>query len=154
MSNASPAAKEKKKGGKLIWVLLTLTMMAGAAGGAFAWTRMHAPQAAHKADAIYIPLDPAFVVNLSDEGDVRYLQADVQVMTRDPKTQEAIAKHLPVIRNRLLMLFGQQSSMALLQRPAKEKLQQQALDEVRAVLKGEGKPAKVESVFFTSFVTQ
>ena len=53
-----------------------------------------------------------------------------------------------------LLLFGQQTAAQLSQRSAKERLQEQALAEVRGVLKAERAPAKVEAVFFTSLVTQ
>ena len=46
------------------------------------------------------------------------------------------------------------ASMSKAQRRGKEHLQAQALSEVRAVLKGEGAPDKVEAVYFTSLVTQ
>ncbi|NUS39229.1 MAG: flagellar basal body-associated FliL family protein [Lysobacter sp.] len=107
-----------------------------------------------KAPAQYYALDPAFVVNLADADTVRYLQADVQLMTRDPATLSALQQQAPALRNRLLLLFGQQTAQSLAERRGKERLQQQALAEVRAVLKGEGGPDKVEAVYFTSLVTQ
>ena len=122
-----------------------------------------AQQAAHaaskaakpqRAPAQYYALEPAFVVNLVDTDAVRYLQADVQLVTRDPATLAAFELHAPAIRNRLLLLFGQQSSAQLAQRSGKERLQDGALAEVRKVLKQEGAPDKVEAVIFTSLVTQ
>ena len=104
--------------------------------------------------AQYVALEPSFVVNLADTDSVRYLQADVQVVTRDPATLQALDAHLPSIRNRLLLLFGQQQARQLAQRAGKERLQQAARDEVRASLKGEGAADKVEAVIFTSLVTQ
>ena len=95
-----------------------------------------------------------FVVNLADPEGNRYLQADVQVVTRDAATLAAVEAHLPSIRNRLLLLFGQQESRQLAQRAGKERLQTAARDEVRALLKAEGGPDKVEAVIFTSLVTQ
>jgi len=99
-------------------------------------------------------LEPAFVVNLTDEESVRYLQADLQLMTRDETTLAAFEAHAPAIRNRLLLLFGQQSAAQLAQRSGKERLQEAALAEVRKLLKGEGAPDRVEAAIFTSLVTQ
>ena len=60
--------------------------------------------------AQYFALDPAFVVNLNGPVDgLRYLQLEVQLMTRDPAALEAIKTHAPAIRARLLMLFSQVS---------------------------------------------
>ena len=145
----------------LILVLLT---GAGAGGGVWWWSQKQQPAAAADATgeaakptrqpAQYVPVEPSFVVNLADPDGNRYLQADVQVVTRDPATLAAIEAHLPSIRNRLLLLFGQQESRQLAQRAGKERLQAAARDEVRALLKAEGGPDKVEAVIFTSLVTQ
>jgi len=107
------------------------------------------------AQARYFALEPVFVVNLaSADGSSRYLQAEVQLMTRDPLAVLAIESHAPAIRARLLMLFSQQSADALLSRQGKEKLQAAALAEVRKLLVEEtGKPA-AEALLFTSFVMQ
>ena len=144
----------------LITGVCLLIGMAGAGawwflqGRAGAETQAGAAPAASVAPARYYALEPAFVVNLADTTSVRYLQADVQVMTRDEATGTALELHAPAIRNRLLLLFGQQSAAQLAQRSAKERLQEKALAEVRAVLKRERAADKVEAVYFTSLVTQ
>lgn len=106
------------------------------------------------APASYLALDPAFVVNLESGEEAHYLQVDVQLMARDAHALEAAKVHVPMMRNALLMLFGQQKPADLSTRAGKEKLQQTALAEVQKVLKAEtGKPV-VEAVYFTSFVMQ
>ncbi|MFD0738985.1 flagellar basal body-associated protein FliL [Lysobacter koreensis] len=142
-------------------MIAVLVLGAGGGGGWWWWQARHAEQQATakaqakaRAPAQYYALEPAFVVNLADEDAVRYLQADVQLMTRDADTRGALELHAPALRNRLLLLFGQQSAARLAQRSGKERLQAAALGEVRQVLKGEGMPDKVEAVIFTSLVTQ
>lgn len=158
MSAQAPVPPKKK--GKLVLILvIVLVLLGGGGGGAFWWmqSRAHASEAAAKparAPAQYYALEPAFVVNLADTDAVRYLQADVQVMTRDAETLAALELHAPALRNRLLLLFSQQSAAQLAQRTGKERLQERALAEVQAVLKREKGPAKVEAVYFTSLVTQ
>ena len=148
---------------KPIWPWLLVLVVLGAAGGG-GWVWWQGQQRAADAEAPpakptrlpaqYIALEPSFVVNLADTDASRYLQADVQVVTRDPATLAALEAHLPSIRNRLLLLFGQQEARQLSQRAGKERLQQAARDEVRALLKAEGGADKVEAVIFTSLVTQ
>lgn len=136
---------------------MLVLMLLGGGGGAFWFLHGRAKaQAAPEVQAPpqYIALDPAFVVNLADTDAVRYLQADVQLLTRDKATAEAVELHRPSIRNRLLLLFGQQSSQQLNGRSGKERLQQSALTEVRAVLKAQGAADKVDALLFTSLVTQ
>ena len=168
-ANAAPAAatsKSKPKGKgkgsrKWLWIAVAVVVLGG--GGGWWWQHAKAasahaaskvPVAKARAQAQYYALEPAFVVNLTDEESVRYLQADLQLMTRDDATLAAFANHAPAIRNRLLLLFGQQSAQQIAQRSGKERLQESALAEVRKLLKGEGAPDKVEAVIFTSLVTQ
>ncbi|WP_240125300.1 flagellar basal body-associated FliL family protein [Thermomonas alba] len=138
--------------------MLILAVVAGAGGGtAFVMLRQpaeHAQAAKPLGPPQYIAMDPAFVVNLADADSVKYLQADVQLQTRDPETAAAIALHTPLIRNRLLLLFGQQTSQQLTGRAGKERLQAQALNEVRSVLKSQHAPDKVDALLFTSVVIQ
>jgi flagellar FliL protein len=164
--NAKPA------GGKP-WLMIAIiaVVAAGAAGGG-AWffankggadaKGEHAKdaKAAEKKGAVpapaqYFALEPPFVVNLiGSVGGARYLQVEVQLMTRDPEDMKAIELHAPALRAKLLMLFAQQDAEQLITRAGKEQLQAQALAEVRKVLTGEtGKPC-AEQLLFTSFVMQ
>lgn len=152
------ASTRRKPRGKLLWISLGVLLL-GMAGGGWWWWKAHAGAPAEDAaesrpQARYFALEPAFVVNLADANAVRYLQADVQLLTRDAATAAALELHAPAIRNRLLLLFGQQSSDQLAERSGKERLQEKALAEVKSVLKKEGAPDKVEAVLFTSLVTQ
>ena len=160
-----PKPKAKPKGSrKGLWIAVAAVVLGGGGGGGWWWWQQQQaasaqaarklPAATARAQAQYYALEPAFVVNLTDEDSVRYLQADLQLMTRDADTLAAFALHAPAIRNRLLLLFGQQSAAQLAQRSGKERLQEAALAEVRRLLKGEGAPDKVEAVIFTSLVTQ
>ena len=169
MSKQAPATPAPKAS-KLPWILVAVLLVALAGSGAWIWLSSAdarpAPEGAEattdgapattgkRGPAIYFALDPAFVVNLADPEMVRYLQADVQLMTRDAATAAAIELHAPAIRNRLLLMFGDQTVAQLSQRAAKERLQETGRDEVRALLEAEGAPAAVEAMYFTSFVTQ
>ena len=109
---------------------------------------------AKKLPAQYLDLQPSFVVNLEDADAMRYLQVDVQLMTRDPKAAEEIKANIPRIRNTLMMLFSQQHAKDLSTREAKESLQKQALEQVRAVMKDETGSPSIEALYFTGFVMQ
>ncbi len=111
-------------------------------------------QAKKKAPAQYMDMQPSFVVNLEDTDAMRYLQVDVQLMTRDPKAVEEIKANMPRIRNTLMLLFSQQHSKDLNTREAKENLQKQALDQVRAVMREETGSPSVDGLYFTGFVMQ
>jgi flagellar protein FliL len=154
------------KKGKLGLILTLIVVLLLGGGGAAAYFLLGGHQdpkvaAAQKAKdaanlpALYVALDPPFVVNFEAEQLVRFLQVTVQVMSRDPATVEMIKMNDPVVRNDLLLLLGNQSYTTISSREGKEKLRQQALDAVRKVVTSAGgKPEKVEAIYFTSFVMQ
>lgn len=107
-----------------------------------------------KGAATYFALSPAFVVNLNDSEVSRFLQVDMEVMTRDPAVVEAVKLHMPQIRNSLLMLLGQQKMHELDTREGKEALQKQVLEAIQTILTTETSKPGVEAVYFTSFVMQ
>lgn len=176
MAAAKPAAKDKPAGApaagkKMLIPIIIAVVVAAGAGGGIAWfmSKKAAPAepgaevpAAAEAHAApppgakpeYIALEPPFVVNLADASGDRYLQVEVQLMGRTPKIGDTVKEHMPVIRNRLLLLFSQQTTETLRSREAKEKLQTDALKEVQAVLTEATGSTGIEAVYFTSFVTQ
>jgi flagellar FliL protein len=104
---------------------------------------------------LYVALDPPFVVNFEADQAVRFLQVTVQVMSRDPATIEQLKANDPVVRNDLLLLFGNQKYTVISTREGKEQLRTQALETVRQIVTtAGGNPERVEAVYFTSFVMQ
>lgn len=103
----------------------------------------------------YLPLDPPFVVNFSGSGSrARFLQLNLEVMAHDREALEGIKKHMPVVRNNLVLLFSSQSFETLNSHEGKEKLRTQALEEIQKVLvEHTGKPG-INAVYFTSFIIQ
>lgn len=139
----------------MLILLALLVIVGGGAGAAFWFLKPSKPASAKPLPPPqYIALEPAFVVNLADTDGVRYLQADVQLQTRDADTAAAVSLHTPIIRNRLLLLFGQQTSQELTGRNGKEQLQAQALAEVRKTLKAQHAASQVDALLFTSIVIQ
>jgi flagellar FliL protein len=111
-------------------------------------------ESAAKVAEIYLPLEPAFVVNFQDNDATRYLQVGVTVMSRDPVAVQAIKDNDPVIRNALVMLFSSQTFVELSNTAGKQKLQAEALTAVRNIVAEKiGKPG-VDALYFTSFVMQ
>lgn len=103
---------------------------------------------------IYWALDPPFVVNYQDNQVLRYLQVGVQVMAYEPETIDLLKANEPLVRNALLLLFGDQQFASLITRAGKDKLREQALAELRKIVVEQGGKSGPESVYFTSFVMQ
>lgn len=104
--------------------------------------------------AVYLSLEPPFVVNAEGQGNTHYLQISMDVMARDPAVIEAMKKHMPIIRNNLIMLLSSQNQTVMSTRDGKEKLRADALAEIQKVLKEQTGEPGVEAVYFTIFVMQ
>jgi len=156
------------KGGGGAWMALLGALIAvllmGAAGGGL-WYFQGRADAAAPADAEveveapkpepeYVALEPTFTVNLADKPTLRFLQVEIELITHEKAVVTAIERHMPRIRNNLLLLFGTKRYEELTSRKGKETLQQAALAEVRSALEAQGAPAEVEDILFTSFVMQ
>lgn len=158
--NTTDAAPAKRRSALLPTLLVGLVAAAAAGTGVWYYTQQQTPPATSQApqppaQALYVALDPAFVVNLPVSYDgPRYLQVEVQLMTRDPLALEKIRANLPAIRARLLMFFAQTDPDRIGDRAGMEALQNDALSEVQELLKAETGSNSAEALLFTSFVTQ
>ena len=141
----------------IVLLIVALTAIAGT-GAAVAWY-MSGAKAEDTPDlpapAQYLALPPPFIVNLEGTGaGPRYLQVEVQLVTRDPAAVATLQHHAPGLRAQLLMLFAQQTYEGLSTREGKEALQELALEEVQALMTAETGQPQAEALLFTSFVTQ
>ena len=112
------------------------------------------PESAETKPAVYLSLEPPFVVNAEGQGSSHYLQVSMDVMARDPAVIEAMKKNMPVIRNSLIMLLSSQKQAEVSTRDGKEKLRGDALAEIQKILKEQTGEPGVEAVYFTVFVMQ
>jgi len=156
---------EAPSGGKKKIILIALgalLLVGGAIGGTLMFVGGGEPAEEAKAEEVeevkgdptYVELKPPFTVNLDPEDPVGFLQISIQVLTHNNDVAEEIEKHKPLIRNNLVMLFGQQKSADLRAPEGKETLQKSALETVQKVIDEYGKGGEVDNVFFTSFVMQ
>jgi flagellar FliL protein len=103
--------------------------------------------------SVYYAIDPPLVVNFEDGSAVRFLQISMEVMAHDEKAVESVQKNIPLIRNNLLLLMSNRDYQSMMSREGKEKLRQEALEEIRNVQKKQG-GGDVDDLLFTSFVVQ
>jgi flagellar FliL protein len=157
-------AEAPRKGGKGLIIAVILLLVLG--GGGFAAFKLlgHKEADPKKKEpakkeqllpARYVTLDPPFVVNFEAESSVRFLQITIGIMTRDAEIEKIIKDNDPRIRNDLLLILGNQNYASVSKLEGKEDLRKRSLDAVRAVVKDSGgEAAKVEALYFTSFVMQ
>jgi flagellar protein FliL len=155
---------QPKKGGKktLIIIIVALLVLGGGGFGAFkafggkpdgkGKEKAHAEE---KLPPRYVALDPPFVVNFEAESAVRFLQVTVGIMTRDPAVETMVKENDPRVRNDLLLILGGQTYASVSTTEGKEALRTRCLESVRTIVKEMGgDAAKIEALYFTSFVMQ
>lgn len=168
VENVEAAAEQPAKKGKaglLIAIFVVLAVLGG--GGFAAWQFLLKPAEEPVGEELdggvagelagephYLEITPNFVVNLEDPDLMRYLQLDLQIMSRDEASLAQVETYMPEIRNNLLLMFAQQKYEQLLPRSGKEALQKAALEEINKVLQSHGAKPNVQAVLFTSFVMQ
>jgi len=112
------------------------------------------PSGKPPAPAIYLKMDPQMVVNFDATSEVKFLALDIEFMARDQAVIDDVTRNMPKIRNNILMLISNRDYKTLMTREGKDKLRLEALEEAKKVLKQETGSAKLEDLFFTSFVVQ
>lgn len=155
----APAERNSRKP-LLIGVAVALLLALGAGG--YVWqARQGTHVATGKAKApdfgkaeLYLPMDPAFVVNFRDAESLRYLQVGVTLMSHDPDAINVAKAADPVLRDALVALFSNQDYSIISDAAGRQKLQEQALDAVRKIVQARlGRPG-IDALYFTSFVMQ
>src|SRR5690606_19698335 len=161
MSDETATEGKPRKSRKVLIASIAAVLVLGGGGGAyyaFAGKSEEAPAtpvAEVKLPPQFVELDPPFVVNFQPGSSARFLQVAVQVMTRDPQVVATLEHLAPIIRNDLLLLFGNKQVAEVATPEGKEALRTATLEAVRKVLAEEGgKPEALEAVYFTSFVMQ
>jgi flagellar FliL protein len=104
--------------------------------------------------AVYVGLDPPFVVSFEEDGGSRYLQLTLQAMARSEETIEAIKLHAPAIRNSILYKMSGYELTALTNQAGKEQLRHDLLDAANAILAKNRVEGSIEDLYFTSLVVQ
>ncbi|NOZ52291.1 MAG: flagellar protein [Gammaproteobacteria bacterium] len=168
MAATDDSAEKSKSSSTLkiiIIVLASLLIIGGTVGGLYVGGILGGSADSEESDgdddeeepagiAIYIPMNPAFVVNFAAGSKARFLQITLELMTRSVETEQSVAAHLPVIRNNLLLLFSSQTYESVSTQEGKEALREEALSSVQEILESETGDPGIEAIYFTSFVMQ
>ena len=150
--------------GKLLMILIPVMLVSIAASGGITYYLMsnmasssaeaeaEAPDVVENPDPIYIQVGK-ILVNVDYQGDIRYIQGDVQLMLHHQESADIAERDMPVIINELNTLFARQAFGEMRSVEGKEKLRRASLAAINRVLKfpdGTG----VQDVYFTSFNLQ
>ncbi|MDO7673406.1 MAG: flagellar basal body-associated FliL family protein [Reinekea forsetii] len=104
--------------------------------------------------ALYHAMQPAFVINYTQNGKMRFLQVELSVLTRDPAVIALLALHNPLIRNNLLDVFSRQDVAQVGSAAGKQKLADELTASVQDIMKAEMDDPGIVSVLYRSFILQ
>ena len=105
--------------------------------------------------ALYASLHPPLVVNFKDSyGDAHFMQITMEVMARDQGIIDQVKNHAAVIRNSLILMYGNVDYDSVTKREGKEKMLADALAEIQEIIERETGDTGVEAVFFTGLIIQ
>ncbi len=106
------------------------------------------------AERSYWPLEPPFVLNFEGKSKARYMQIGLEVVTTNDKAFAAVKKHLPVIRNEIVLLLSGQKYEEMVTPEGKEQLRAELIETINNVLKQHKVKKGIDNIYFTSFVMQ
>ena len=142
------------------WIWVVLALLVVGVGGYVLFAMRGAGAGAKAGDdkvakvELYLPLDPAFVVNFRDDESLRYLQVGITLMAHDEAAINTAKAADPVIRDAMVSLLSSQDYSIISNAAGRQKLQAQALEAVRKIVQARlGKPG-IDALYFTSFVMQ
>ncbi len=104
--------------------------------------------------SLYVPLEPAFVVNVNDGNRVRHMQIKLQLRLKEAKFASYIKEHDPAIRNAMVMLLSGQETSMLKTAAGKQKLMKEALAAIQKVLQENIGNTGINAVYFTDLIIQ
>lgn len=154
----SPADGKKSKKRLLIIILIAVLAIGAGAGGTWYAMKMSGDEGAElpkpkEKPTAFVNLE-MFTVNLQPEDSGQFLQVGLTVKTRESPVGAAIAKQMPEIRNRILMLLSSKKAADVAGIVGKQQLSQQITEEIKQSMGSDELKEDVLEVLFTSFVIQ
>jgi flagellar FliL protein len=165
------AKKEKKKGGKLKWIIIAVVALGLLGGGGyFAYTKFFAGAGDGAAGEDKATADakgedspgeeklgktaivslPTFVVNLADPLGRRYLKLGVDVEVMDEAASQELTAATPKVRDTVILLLSSKTFADLTSMESKLLLKKEIVERLNQVMGG----SKVLRVYITEMVIQ
>lgn len=114
----------------------------------------HNLSAAADSQAQYIDLKPAFVTNYGSNPKLQYLKVEISVRVETLEDVALVERHIPYLRNNLVLLLSQQSDAAMSSAEGRQQLRNAALAEVQKVMQDEEGNDVVSDLLFNNFIVQ
>ncbi len=102
-------------------------------------------------------MQPAFIANFGviEQGHLKYVKAEISIRVSSQQAEMAARYHLPALRNSsLVLLLSRQDEVTVTTGSGREAIREEALMELRAVLKAEEGQPDIDDLMFTNFVVR
>lgn len=103
---------------------------------------------------LFYQMKPDFLINIANDKQIKFLQIQVQISSRNPQMIANYEAYSPLIKHELIELFSRKTFAELSTEAGKERMRKEALLVIRKIMKKETGKIGVEDVFFTSFLMQ
>ena len=149
----------------LIVVLAVLVLIVGSVGAGFflMWTKINsihaqaaAPEGSEQEETEPMPkIGPihslnTFIVNLADEGGVRYLRTTMKLDLEDEQSLTVVEERLPMIRDSILVTLSTKRYDDISTVEGKKSLREELIAQLNGIMV----PGSVRNIYFTEFVVQ
>ena len=104
--------------------------------------------------AVYVKLKPEFVISFQVGTRQRYVQASIEIMTRQQSIVDALELHEPMVRNEVINIVSRQEFATLRTAEGRVALQNALKSAITEMMEREAGSDGVEAVLFTNFVMQ
>lgn len=106
-------------------------------------------------DYQYFPLEPDIITNYIKPGKrIGFVRLTVKLMVKSKSNYALIEAHEPLIRDKIITIFGQQTEVMVKSIAEREGIRKRCLDEVNALLFSETGKKPLEDLLFTKFLYQ
>ena len=128
--------------------LLAMVLMFGAV--AQSW----AEEAADGSPIAYTEVKPSFVLNYGGPGRLKYLKADITLVTSSQLAEQTVQHHMPLIRNELVSLFSRQTDEAVTTPVGQEQIRTEAAQAVKELMQKEVGHPVIDDLLVLNFIYQ
>jgi len=175
MAETKSNSDEKKSSKKMIVIIAIVVLLLGGGGAGGYFFFMHKPEdAEHPVEAdkhheeekheekteevpepeVYFEIKEPFLVNFPPGSNVKIIKISLTVLVKGESNVEALKKHMPMIRNNLLMSISSIGADKAKTVEGKKELQALMVGEIGKVMEKMNKSNPVKDVYFTDFVMQ
>lgn len=102
----------------------------------------------------YFDIGTPFVVNLTGDGNLAYLQVNAQFKVHRPELKTQLQIHMPAIQHTMMMLLSEQTMSGIKSVQGKQALRDTALKELQKLFQAQIGDPVIDEVYFTGFVIQ